>query len=283
MRVCKHVLTSACGLNRVPQADLLDNPIAFRAQRNDLQRAETVRVCVLRRRVQRVSISVDAAGQAYPITLKIPPQRPRIRPMPVVEVPRLRIEHLAGEALVERERAEPARVLIRRRGAERLGLVPPPDDGLVRASRDHSRRVQVIRVHVMQVHLQVARRRRARVLEHRHRRVAQVHRLVDGHQIGVVLPQQTTGLVVHEVRPARRHEGTALAHALLQGVVRYEVVLAPTVARPMRPRVVYQYDAAPSFVRLPALSCSWLLVTVPDGPGPCTCSRRLLVVATVFA
>ncbi len=120
----------------------------------------------------------------------------------------LLIVDLTGEAQVVRERPQAGRVLIRQRGPERVGLIPPPHHKVV-GVRDHPRRVDLIRVDVV----------RRTILDRRNRRIAQVHRLLDRVARLVVFPDQVARFVVDVADSARRNIAAALDDPLARPVV----------------------------------------------------------------
>ena len=80
--------------------------------------------------------------------MHVAPRARLIIPEVVVVQRCLRVEVLAWEAQAELEHTERTRVLVRCRGAKRI-RVPTPHDLVVTRSRDLSRRVEMIRVDVV--------------------------------------------------------------------------------------------------------------------------------------
>lgn len=96
-----------------------------------------------------IGIGINPSPQPNRITLDIPPYRRIVIPVHVVRQVGLGVEVLAGEPQVEVEGSEVCGVFVRGVVAERVGVVPGPDD-VALVVGDGPRRGEVVRMDVVQ-------------------------------------------------------------------------------------------------------------------------------------
>ncbi len=94
--------------------------------------------------------------------------------MPVVVEIGFPVKVLPRESRVVPEHTQSARILVRQQHPERIRIIPPPHDLVIRRPGNDARRVDMVRIHV--VHRRVSTRNR---LQYCHWQIIQVHGLLD--------------------------------------------------------------------------------------------------------
>lgn len=117
-------------------------------------RLQPLRISKAQRIPTHIAEGINTPRQPNRVRLPIPSLACVILPVPVLQQPGFRIKHLPRKARVVDERAQAAGVLIGRGRPKRLRRVPAPHDRLIASARDHARRGQMVRVHVVHMNFE---------------------------------------------------------------------------------------------------------------------------------